>query len=235
MKKITLLFIPFVLIVCLLAIPVSADSYTPTWPAPDGIEYMTAVTPVNVGSTTNVNGYTYIITAGSIEAGYSEVVLLEFANDNNFFLYDEDWYSFRKFYISATDGYTLMFEDGNGDVYPFVHAGGVTLLLADYPPFTSTDDSFVRDYWAVALGGYINPERLAIKSVVDPDATAASSVTSVWSRIMTWIVSAIGSAIAVFYVDGSLTFIGGLSVLAVAVAVAFLLIGIIQRFLKLRG
>lgn len=67
------------------------------------------------------------------------------------------------------------------------------------------------------------------------------TITQVWTEIMTWITTSLGSVQEVFYtagVDGaagSLTFLGVLSVISVAIGIAFLLIGVIQSFLRLRG
>lgn len=69
--------------------------------------------------------------------------------------------------------------------------------------------------------------------------TVASSPTehigNVWTEILTWIISALNSVMGAFYVDGSLTLLGTLAVIGVSVGIGFLLIGLIQRFLKLRG
>lgn len=68
-----------------------------------------------------------------------------------------------------------------------------------------------------------------------------AAITSVWSEIMEWIVQAIGSVQDVFYTagtdggPGNLTFLGVLAVVSVAIGVVFLVIGVIQNFLKLRG
>lgn len=61
------------------------------------------------------------------------------------------------------------------------------------------------------------------------------SITTVWTEVMTWITTSIGSVEEVFYADGALTFIGTLAVITVAVGISFLIIGVIQNFLKLRG
>ena len=62
-----------------------------------------------------------------------------------------------------------------------------------------------------------------------------NAITSVWSDVMEWIVSSLASVQTVFYADGALTFLGTLSVISVAIGIAFLLIGVIQNFLRLRG
>lgn len=62
-----------------------------------------------------------------------------------------------------------------------------------------------------------------------------TAITSVWTEIMTWITTSLASVQTVFYADNSLTFLGVLAVISVAIGVAFLVIGVIQNFLKLRG
>lgn len=67
------------------------------------------------------------------------------------------------------------------------------------------------------------------------------TITQVWTEIMTWVTTSLGQVQDVFYtagVDGatgSLTFLGVLAVISVAIGVAFLLIGVIQNFLHLRS
>lgn len=62
-----------------------------------------------------------------------------------------------------------------------------------------------------------------------------TAITTVWTEIMTWITTSLASVQTVFYADNSLTFLGVLAVISVAIGVAFLVIGVIQNFLKLRG
>lgn len=63
------------------------------------------------------------------------------------------------------------------------------------------------------------------------------AITGAWTDVMEWIVTAIGSVQDVFYntETSALTFLGTLSIISVAVGVAFLVIGVIQNFLHLRG
>lgn len=74
---------------------------------------------------------------------------------------------------------------------------------------------------------------IAIDEIGSPSPT--ESIGNVWTDIMIWITSALNSVMGAFYVDGSLTLLGTLAVIGVSVGIGFLLIGIIQRFLKLRG
>lgn len=60
-------------------------------------------------------------------------------------------------------------------------------------------------------------------------------ITSVFSEVITWIVSALESVLAVFYADGALTFLGLLGVAGLAISVFFLIMGVIQNFLHFRG
>lgn len=64
-----------------------------------------------------------------------------------------------------------------------------------------------------------------------------TAITGVWTQVMTWITESLGSVQDVFYnsTDSSLTFLGTLAVISVAIGIAFLVIGVIQNFLKLRG
>ena len=63
-----------------------------------------------------------------------------------------------------------------------------------------------------------------------------TSITQVWAAISGWIVNTIPDIVNVFYnAESGLTFLGTLSVLALGVSVFFLLMGLIQRFLHLRG
>ena len=63
-----------------------------------------------------------------------------------------------------------------------------------------------------------------------------TAISKVFDGVITWIISAINQAIPLFYVaEKGLTFLGVLSVVALAISVFFLLIGLIQNFLHLRG
>ena len=61
------------------------------------------------------------------------------------------------------------------------------------------------------------------------------TITSVWTDVMTWVTTSLGSVQTVFYDEGALTFLGTLAVIGVSIGIAFLIIGVILNFLKLRG
>lgn len=61
-------------------------------------------------------------------------------------------------------------------------------------------------------------------------------MTDVFTDIMTWIVTALQSVIGIFWSDTTgLTFLGILALVALGVSIFFLLMGVIQNFLHLRG
>ena len=82
---------------------------------------------------------------------------------------------------------------------------------------------------------------LVFLTPLDSQSTSdVSSITDVWSGILNWFISSLASVQGVFVsgnsTDGySLTLLGTLSVIAISVAIVFLVIGVIQRFLKLRS
>ncbi len=70
-------------------------------------------------------------------------------------------------------------------------------------------------------------------------AAIISAMTAVFDAVFTWVKSAISSVIEVFYTTGEsggqLTFLGVLALVALAISIFFLLVGLIQNFLHLRG
>lgn len=68
-----------------------------------------------------------------------------------------------------------------------------------------------------------------------------TAILAVFSSIGTWFATAFDQLIPIFWKEaesggtGSLTFMGVLAVAGLAFSVVFLLIGIVQRFLKFRG
>lgn len=60
-----------------------------------------------------------------------------------------------------------------------------------------------------------------------------SSITDVFTAIISWLVGAFEPVSSLFYntTDG-LTFMGTLAIMSLGVSVAFLIVGIVQRFLK---
>ena len=61
------------------------------------------------------------------------------------------------------------------------------------------------------------------------------TITTAWTDVMDWVTGSLGSVQAVFYAENSLTFLGTLAVIGVAMSGSLLLINIISNFIKLRG
>lgn len=62
-----------------------------------------------------------------------------------------------------------------------------------------------------------------------------SAITEVWTEMMTWITTSLASVQTVFYSADGLTFLGTLAIVSVAIGIGFLIIGVVQNFLKLRS
>lgn len=67
-----------------------------------------------------------------------------------------------------------------------------------------------------------------------------TAITTCWTAIFTWLTTSISSLVPIFYEvdaqgEGSLTFLGVLAIIALGVSVFFLIMGLIQNFLHLRG
>lgn len=66
-------------------------------------------------------------------------------------------------------------------------------------------------------------------------ATVISAITAVFTAVMGWLQTAITSVVAVFWTGEGLTFLGVLALIALGISIFFLLVGLIQNFLHLRG
>lgn len=62
-----------------------------------------------------------------------------------------------------------------------------------------------------------------------------TAITNVWTEVMEWLTTSLSSVQTVFYDQNSLTFLGTLAVIGVSIGIGFLIIGVVQNFLKLRG
>lgn len=63
-----------------------------------------------------------------------------------------------------------------------------------------------------------------------------TAITNVFTEIGTWLVSAVGDLVPMFWVaETGLTLLGTLAVVALGISIIFLLIGLIQNFLHFKG
>lgn len=71
--------------------------------------------------------------------------------------------------------------------------------------------------------------------------TIITAMTGVFDAVFTWIMSAVNAVIPIFWTagvgekPGELTFLGILALIGLAISIFFLLVGLIQNFLHLRG
>lgn len=146
----------------------------------------------------------------------------------SFFVYDipyEGDVGFTDFYFYYDEeiGYMDYIRiDGNQDTVYQDNVGWETqayktISIIEAP----TDPEFIT--WLNAHATKVVPE-------ADPE-----QVTDVWTQVMNWIVRALNAVQSVFYANGSLTFLGSLAVIGVGIAIAFLVISVVTRFLQLRG
>lgn len=61
------------------------------------------------------------------------------------------------------------------------------------------------------------------------------AMTAVFDAIFTWILGALQAVLAIFWTGEALTFLGVLALIALGISIFFLLVGVIQNFLHLRG
>ena len=67
-------------------------------------------------------------------------------------------------------------------------------------------------------------------------ASVITAITAVFTAIFDWIMTSITTVIGVFYVaETGLTFLGVLALIALGISIFFLVMGLIQNFLHLRG
>lgn len=59
-----------------------------------------------------------------------------------------------------------------------------------------------------------------------------TAITAIFTAVGDWITSAVSAMVPIFYGTEGLTFMGTLAIMGLAFSVVFLIIGIIQRFLK---
>lgn len=148
----------------------------------------------------------------------------------------------RAFQQGVSDVYTMVLAcDNPSSVLVNIGEYGVTSIdFSDntvYMDFSGSLDEIVIDIFTysvldISLAPYAKPQYISLEV---NEIVNASSVLGVFGSITDWIVSGVSSVQGVFYANNQLTMLGTLAVIGVAVAVSFLIIGFVQRFLHLRG
>lgn len=63
-----------------------------------------------------------------------------------------------------------------------------------------------------------------------------TALGEIWTAILTWIVSAISALVEVFYTaEGGFTLLGTFAAIGVGIGIIWLVIGVIQNFIRLRS
>lgn len=161
--------------------------------------------------TFSIDGVDYELRIDNAQRNLSLALGYEYLNDNSVKAYTADLIS--AFYIDSSGSSSIMHVTSNTPLtFHFTGGSGVT------------NQQFIQ--WLVDNNAVISEPEVP---------TIADSLTSVWTQIMSWIVSVLSSVQAVFFGEGGLTFLGSLAIISLAIGLAFLLIAVISRFLSLRS
>lgn len=125
-------------------------------------------------------------------------------------------------------------SDGDEAVANSVHFSSmfrdVSFLFADSFSFTAYE-YFPEDYLNLFYFGFHNGE---VNTFIVPP-TILESMFGTFSSVGQWISGAASSLVSMFWDGSSLTFVGILSVSALALGVVFLILSFIERFLRFGG
>lgn len=145
----------------------------------------------------------------------------------------------------------LSFESNNTSfIGMYFYPDTSVMLYATSIPVADTsiivyDDGWVSEKYrtiTVTEGFYISDSMLYLwwsqnLTRVDSDVSSSliDSTLSLFAFVGQWISGAAEDLTAMFWLDNSLTFAGTLVIASLAMAVSFLIIGLISRFLRFRG
>lgn len=66
--------------------------------------------------------------------------------------------------------------------------------------------------------------------------TVIESILDVWTALVEWFTSSIGSITDVFYTaESGLTFLGGLTILSIALGIATMIVATVRSYLQMRA
>lgn len=128
----------------------------------------------------------------------------------------------------------IYYLDGEAIEYGYSHSLGKVIM----PYLPSVPNDAVGDMF-VASSGFLNPvvkfgNGNPTPAFPIPDQSLPC-IFQVWQSVTGWIADGLSSVAGVFYAAGQLTLIGTLAVISVGIALIFLLIAFIRKFLFLRG
>lgn len=234
-----------VLCIALLAVPCFADvkitengsNYTiDSWDEPIGsVTVPASVRLEDTGASVSLRGLYGFVFKKYLEANIGDPFPGDHMNVSfmRYIRIEDKYYTFSRF--ENTDyGLALRVDEELIPVYYFSSSNeqpDYMIFISEYP-FELGGSTSARAYANYGFDVYtVN---------IEGDSGSTPSVESggilgVWSVIMTWITTALASVQAVFFVNGSLTFLGILAIIGVSIALGLLIIGIVTRFLQLRG
>jgi hypothetical protein len=64
--------------------------------------------------------------------------------------------------------------------------------------------------------------------------TVIDSILGVWTSLINWFTDSIGSVTEVFYTESGLTFLGGLTILSIALGIATMIVATVRSYLQMR-
>lgn len=109
----------------------------------------------------------------------------------------------------------------------WISAENVSLYLIGYPPpFPSPE---LESSYLGAWQRFVFTVEYVVKK------NTADNLTDVWTSVFAWVTGSLTLATSAFFADGELTLLGALAIMVLSIGLAWLLVGIIQKFLRLRG
>lgn len=133
----------------------------------------------------------------------------------------------HEYYVSPVELVAVFNEPVRYEVPGFRYNGEQVYLIVEYDEDYMFDLKFGTIDYTVAVSGFMG--------VYEYTPPTPAGIFDVFGVLGAWIPVALGSLIGIFWTGSSLTFLGVLAVCALAFAVVFLIIAIIQRFLHFRG
>lgn len=173
------------------------------------------------------------------------------------YYFDGGWIDYENYYDNGNDSYyTTLSYNGGTDLYEIgcPSRRGLTkydlndtiikidIIIPQYPVGNGLGNEQADAFWnnvVYSVYQYSNvtpdPDPEEPDDPTPPADGEEQGIFAVWSKITQWIVEGLASVSNAFYANGKLTLLGTLCIIPLALGLAFLLIGIIQKFLHLRG
>ena len=132
--------------------------------------------------------------------------------------------------LDSINSVTYELNDENGVTYSFRFGAED---INNYDPFLTYNGDAVDTVTFIADGIEYDPDYPFV--IGTGENPVVGGITGVFSNISGFVVSSLGMLQGVFYDGTNLTMLGTLALIGLAIGVAFLIVGVIQSFLRLRG